>query len=620
MENHPIFEKAGIRARLYLLFIFICLTALSGRLWVVQIIEGDKFRAKADDNRIRTSYVVAPRGLIKDVEGRIVASNRPSFNLEILSEDVKDIDKTLADIAEMTGTEVEILEKNIQSSKSRLKFEPKILLQDISRDMVARIAPNLYRLPGVFINSEQTRNYLYNHIASHLIGYTREIRDKQLEDEEYATYRIGDIIGQDGIERSFERYLQGTRGFKKIIVNARGARVGELSYESEMRGSTIILSIDLDLQAVLDYVLEKQNGAIAVMNAKTGEVLALTSSPTFNPNIFTTTLKPESWRNLQQDAKLTNRAIGGIYPPGSVFKIFTAIAALSENVTNAKESVNCPGYYPFAGRRYGCWRKTGHGNVSLHRSLVSSCDVYYYVNGSRLGVDRIYKYANMFGFSERTGIDIPGEKAGLVPSSAWRRQNPLPGGDTRWYPGETLSVSIGQGAVQVTALQVARAMAAVVNGGKLLNPILIKQVYSADNNLIIDNIGPIINKELDIKPEILEVVKKALAGVVNEPGGTAGSVRLSPHFGVLVGGKTGTAQVAGLQHGIKGKLNDHAWFAGYAPLEDPEIVVAAVAENGGHGGAVAGPIVNKVMTAYFAKKKFRTISIDSSAAPESPRD
>jgi penicillin-binding protein 2 len=512
--------------------------------------------------------------------------------------------EVLAAIAEVP---YESLQERVKLQKRRHKFEPTLLLRDISRELVARISAARFRMPGIVISVVPARNYLYGSIGAHLIGYTREITATQLQSPKYPGYLLGDIVGQFGIEATMERYLRGQHGLQRIIVNSFGSRVGELSSDPEVAGSTLTLTLDSRLQRAADEALAGHHGAIVAIDVKTGEVLALASSVSFDPNVFTTELKPETWREIMGDHRLTNRAIQGAYPPGSVFKPFMEVAALQEAVTNPKERVQCNGGIWFKGREYKCHKKGGHGAVDLYSALVQSCDVYFYTMGQRLGVDRIHHYASLFGLGEKTGIDVADEASGLIPSSLWKRRAFRNPADQKWYAGETLSVSIGQGAVTTTPLQLARSIAAIVNGGTVMKPLIVKSIVSSDGRVVDSGFGdPVALRTVPIDASILERVKEGMVGVVNDPRGTGHKAQLVKELGVKVGGKTGTAQVVGmLRRDQQGKpvadrnREDHAWFVGYAPVDNPRVAVAALVEHGGHGGAAAAPLVAKVMTRYF---------------------
>ena len=362
-----------------------------------------------------------------------------------------------------------------------------------------------------------------------------------------------------------------------------------------------------------------KRGAVVALNPNTGEVLAISSGPRFDPNIFAREIPVEIWKDLVGSAekKMNNRAIQGTYAPGSVFKIITAIAAFSEGVINPQDSINCPGFYMFGGRPFKCHKHGGHGRVNFQSAMAQSCDVYFYTVGQRLGVDRIHDYAKKFGLGLVTGIEIPDERVGIVPSTEWKRNYFKKPEDQKWYPGETLSVSIGQGALTLTPLQVARMLAVLVNGGKLFKPHIIKKIQSNYGGYKDENFGkdPFVAQE--IEPRILDLVRQALVSVVNDPHGTGHNAKLADSYGVTGAGKTGTAQVASLhREGNDQSLKDHAWFAGYAPAENPRIVVVALIENGGHGGAVAAPVVRSVMEAFFNREKREIAEVQVQASIE----
>ena len=342
------------------------------------------------------------------------------------------------------------------------------------------------------------------------------------------------------------------------------------------------------------------------MVPQTGEIIALTSSPGFDPNIFTGELSADQWRELVagKERRLGNRAVQGAYPPGSVFKVFMSVAALSEQVTGVNERIFCPGYLSFGGRNYRCHKQSGHGYVDLNDALIQSCDVYYYTVGQRLGVDRIFDYATRFGLGTPTGLALVKEASGLVPSTAWKQRAFSKEDDKKWYLGETLSVAIGQGATTTTPLQIARGISALVNGGRVLRPYLVREIRSADGNLRDTDFGPEEIRRIDVSDRILKVVRDAMIGVVNDVNGTGRKAILPKESNIIVAGKTGTAQVASLvHHGTRQEYEDHAWFAAYAPAQKPEIVVVAIVENAGHGGSIAAPMVKEVMTAFFKERK-----------------
>lgn len=581
----------------------LAVLALVVRLWILQVVNGAEYRRKSETNRIETIYIAPPRGYITDRNGKLLVSNRPSYLLEVTRENVEDFDTMWRVLEPILGVPVPELEARFKKGMvSRRRYESTIVARDVSREVVAQIVTERFRLPGVRIAAVPTRDYLYGALAAQTLGYTREVNAKQLGLPKFSNYRVGDTIGQSGVEHEWEGYLQGTRGRQEVIVNAGGWRVGELSSEQESIGNSVETTLDLELQNAAEEQLRDKSGALVVLNVQTGEVLAMVSSPGFDPNVFGGDLTQKDWSYLSSDRRLLNRVTQGTYPPGSIFKPMLALAGLSEHVVNPNDTVKCSGSYYFAGRSYRCWKKGGHGVVNLRSALRQSCDVYFYLLGHRLGIDRIHQYASSFGLGEISGIGLGVESSGLIPSKEWKARVFSKAGDKIWFPGETLSVAIGQGAVTVTPLQMARAYAALANGGMVIQPRIIRRVNSREGHILVDLTKPNIQKRLSADPTDLDLVKQSLSDVVNAAGGTGGHARLGKEFNITVGGKTGTAQVVDLKfHGKKGRFEDHAWFVGFAPVENSEIVVAALIEHGGHGGASAAPVVQAVMTNYFSR-------------------
>lgn len=597
-------SSVAIRVNIALAIVAFGFFVLVLRLWYLQILKGDYFRFRSENNRLRTVFVPPPRGLIYDRDRTVLVKNRPAFNIDLTREDSPDPQRTLRDLAQILDLDADQLLKRVSDYQGqRRRFEPKLVLKDVTRDVVARVVARRFELPGISVNVVPNRDYVAGAFAPHLIGYLREINREQLESAAYSGYRPGEQIGQAGIEARWERYLQGKRGVRALIVNAIGTRIGESSFEPEIAGHDVVLTIDNDVQRAADAALAGKAGAIVAMVPTTGEILALSSAPGFDPNIFTAELTPEVWQDLQGPAaKLTNRAVQGAYPPGSTFKIFMAAAGLAEGVIGRDDRVFCPGYLAFAGRNYRCHKQTGHGAVNLAEAMAQSCDVYFYTLGQRLGIDRIHDYAKRFGLGLPPRLDLGGENSGLIPSTEWKRTHFGRSAEQKWYPGETLSVVIGQGATLVSPLQLTRSVAALVNGGRVLRPYVVKEISAADSSFKDDKFGAQEDSRLELDSKIVRVIIDSLRGVVEDPRGTGHKAALPKEFGVSVGGKTGTAQVVSLGSSDSAHTRDHAWFVGFAPVEKPRIVVTALVENGGHGGAVAAPLVRHVMATYFAKQ------------------
>lgn len=590
--------RVGVSLSIIALFIVV----VGLRLWYLQVLNGEQFLYQSENNRLRTIFVPPPRGLILDRNGKVIVKNRPSFNIELVLEDCPDRDGVIVKVASLVKADPESLKERLKEDKRRRRFQPRLLIKDISRDMLAVISAHQHELPGIVINVIPAREYVYGSTGAHVVGYIREITREQLDSARYAGYQLSDFVGQYGLEARWEQYLQGRRGTQNVIVNATGTKIGEYSSDPEHPGRNLTLTIDLKVQQAAEEALGDKRGAVVAINPNNGEVLALSSHPSFDPNVFAGEVSSEKWKELTTDKSkpMNNRAVQGVYPPGSVFKVFMLAVGLSEGVISRKDKINCPGFYTFGGRAYKCHKHSGHGAVDSFLALVMSCDVYFYSLGQRLGIERIFNYATRFGFGKPTGLELVDENAGLIPSEHWKRTYFKDPREKKWFPGETLSVAIGQGATLTSPLQIARAVSALVNGGNVYRPILVKRIESQDGSFRDENFAPQISNTLDIDPKIIQIVKDAMVGVVNDEKGTGKRASLLKELNIHVGGKTGTSQVVGLdKHRKGGELDHHAWFVGYAPAERPEIVVSALVEHGGGGGAVAAPVVKKVMEAFF---------------------
>lgn len=589
--------------RKLLLATTVVLTAiglLCVRLWYLQCVYGAYFRDLSENNRIRTIRTIPPRGTIYDREERVLVRNRPAFDIALMVEDVPDIPETLRQLAEVTNRDAQQLQKQFQSRSRGRPFEPQVVMSDVTREELARIKVSSYKLPGVIVRAVPTRAYPNDTLAAQILGYTREITKQQLESLADKDYKNGDLIGQTGIEKQWEEYLRGTAGYIQVEVDARGNRRGELGIVDDQSGDDMVLTIDLDLQAAAEKAFEGRRGAAVVLDPKSGEVLALLSSPSFNANIFSGKMVAQDWEQVATDRNkpLSNRAIGSKYPPGSTFKLFTAMAGLAAKKITPNTEVHCPGYYMFAGRPYRCHKRSGHGSVNLLRAITMSCNVYFYQLGQQLTISGINRYLTMFGFGQVSGIDIPGEDPGILPSEEWKKRVL---GD-RWYPGDTMPVSIGQGYVVVTPIQMAVAVSALANGGTVYRPFLVKKIIDHRTGEVTVR-EPAVVRQVDpdeVSPEVIRTVREFSVNVVNDKRGTGKRAALP---GVTVAGKTGTAQVGALGKESLGEhFKDHAWFIAFAPAEDPQIALAVIVENSGHGGEFAAPVSKQIMEVFFRKK------------------
>ena len=448
------------------------------RLGYLQIIKGEQFYNQSQTNQLRVVKIIPPRGRIYDRNGNILATNVPSFNLELIPEATNNPDEIIKKIAQLINLDENLLFENYNKLKTkRFKYEAKLLFKNLDRDRVAVVEANRYQLPGVNINPVPARFYPNNQMAAHLLGYTREINLEQLNSEQFVGYSSGDIVGQKGIEKTFENILQGQKGKQTLIVNAFGQKIKEAYFQPPISGQDVVLSIDLNIQRASEDALANNSGVIVAINPNNGEVLSLVSKPSYDPNIFSGEITKDIWQDLflGDNKKLTNKAVSGTYPPGSIHKIFMASSGLTEGVVSTKDKIFCPGHYRVGNSRpFKCHKESGHGAVDLIDALKMSCNVYFYTLGERLGIDRIFKDITAFGFNEATNIELDSEKTGLIPSSEWKKKYFKKPEDQKWYAGETPSVSIGQGANIVTPIQIARALAGLVNGGKIFDLTLIK--------------------------------------------------------------------------------------------------------------------------------------------------
>ncbi|MDR1677289.1 MAG: penicillin-binding protein 2 [Deltaproteobacteria bacterium] len=603
-------EKSG-----WMVFIKIamlaCFSILILRLWFLQIGEGEKHLEKSLSNQFSVANIPTSRGLIMDRNGRPLVENEVVFEIGVIPKSVSNPEAMVASLAQLTGSsEKELLDK-FQSFKKTRPYATNILLSGLTRADLAIIESRKHELEGISVELNSIRKPIKGNFAPHLIGYMGEISQAQLDSGDYLGYRRSDLLGQSGLEQSLEGLLRGQKGQRRMTVDSKGRMIEELSIDYPAPGYDIRLTIDSRLQRVAQALLGEQAGAIVIMDPRNFEILALASSPVFNLSDFVGGISRDRWRSLNEDpfSPMQDRAVSGLYSPGSTFKIAVSLAALAEGVITPDTVFNCAGSLRLGNHSFGCWNRHGHGSVNLLNSLKQSCDVYYYEVGRRLGVDRLAsKVREFFGLGRPLGLELKSEKGGLVPDQAWKMKRY----GRSWNQGETLPVSIGQGYLLTTPLQVAQYTAVVANGGTLYKPHLVKEIVDFDGKMVHNNQPEIIN-QMSIKPEYLASVRKGLEAVVNDPGGTGKKAKLAE---VKVAGKTGTTQTVSLEkyQGFSAsnrpyKLKDHAWFTAYAPSDNPEVVVTILLEHTGGGGAKSAPIAAKVLAAYFDK------SIDTNLLP-----
>jgi penicillin-binding protein 2 len=597
-----------LRRRSQLLFIFIAVAFLGliTRLVFLQIVEGERFTYLSENNRIRIKRVPGTRGMIFDREGQLLVDSRPSFDLIFVPEDSERPETTLKLLAGYLRRDPVELLKTFEENKNRAAFDELVLGRDIDWPAVVAVETHQLELPGVSLRARPRRNYSDGPMAAHVLGYLGEINQKQLKLLKDQGYVLGDEIGQYGLERRWEELLRGQSGGQQVEVDALGRRVRVLHEVTDVPGYTVHLTLDRQLQETAYEALKGKEGTIVALDVHSGAILALASTPAFDPNTFARGIKADEWSGLIKDQlrPLSNRATQGQYPPGSTFKIVMSIAGLEEGVIQPESFIQDPGFYSFGNRSFRDWKKGGHGAVNLHRAIVESCDTYFYQLGPKLGIDRIAKWANAFGLGEKTGIALDDERSGTIPSTEWKRKRYR----QPWFPGETVSVAIGQGYVTVTPLQLANMMAAVANGGKLYRPYVVNKVESVDGATVREY-GPEVIRTIELKPDTLKRVRAALADVVSGPHGTGAAARSEV---VSIAGKTGTAQVVEMKGGyVKTEQlayfnRDHAWFVSYAPVENPQVAIAVLVEHGGHGGDAAAPMAKKVFEKFIEVQKQST--------------
>jgi penicillin-binding protein 2 len=583
-------------------FIVFLTLVLLIRLWYLQAVKGDYYHEQAESNRIRPVKLRPPRGIIYDRQGRPIVENVLTFDISLVPEDATDLDATIDKLASVIKSTPAAIRAELDDAAAvRTKYEPVKIREEAPWDEVALIEAHQEDLPGAIIEPEHRRHYPYAGLASHQLGYIGKVTQSQRKQEQAD---LGLLTGQGGLEKVYDKFLRGIAGRRMIQVNAAGRKVMDLGIEEPKPGTDIYLTIDLDAQKAAEEALGDRAGAVVAMDPNSGEILALVSHPNYDPNLFPRGIAPKDWVRLMNDPShpLYNRAIQSVYPPGSTFKIIVALAGLESGVIKPDEKINCKGYLKSGKHVFRCWKKDGHGAISFHRALVESCDVYFYTMGERIGWDRIAQYAKNLGYGSLTGILLPDEKPGLIPTTEWKKKRTK----EQWYPGDTYINSIGQGYVLVSPIQACQMISAVANGGFFYRPSLLKLTRNRETGAV-KAFSPECKNRVALDPAALEEVRTALAGVVNEPGGTAHAAQ-NPF--AIVAGKTGTSQVIAQKvpgRKLSEKTQDHAWFIAYAPVGDPKIAVAVLVEHGGHGGGAAAPVARQVIEEYLKNAGPKTV-------------
>ncbi len=591
-------------------FVLLCFGLLALRFYVLQVQRHDYFLTRAEDNRIALLPVVPHRGAIVDRNGVVLARNYATYTLEITPSEVDDLDRTLDELAALVPIEARDRRRFRKLLEESRNFESVPLRSRLSDEEVARVVAQRYRLPGVDVKARLLRDYPQGSTAAHVLGYIGRINPRDIEriEErgETANYRGTQHIGKAGLEQSYEAELRGTTGVEQVEVNAGGRAVRALSRTPAIAGNDLELTLDVELQRVAENAFGERRGALVAIEPATGGILALASMPSFDPNLFVDGISTQDWKALNDspDHPLLHRAIYSAYPPGSTFKPFMALAGLEGGKRTAKQAIHDAGYFNFGGHRFMDDKIGGHGMVDLHKSIVESCNTYYYQLANDLGIDGIAAFMAPFGFGARTGIDLPGEAAGVLPSPQWKRERFRKAEQQRWYAGETISVGIGQGYNAYTPLQLANALAALVNDGKLFRPHVVRHVVDPRSGAR-RVIEPAPLRQIPLRQAHLKAVLDAMVDV-NRSGTGRRAFQGAPY---TVGGKTGTAQVFSLrgQRYVEGRvrerLRDHSWFVAYAPAEKPRIALAVLVENGGFGAQSAAPIARQVLDYYLLERR-----------------
>lgn len=590
------------------LVVLVAWLLLIARLFYLQVVHGERYRDSAEGNSVRTHRVVATRGMIFDRIGEILVDSRPGREVAVVPHETRDLKRTLERVAALMGLERDALLERAGDPQGRARFQALTVARDADRAAVARVRSRLWALEGVFDRVVPIRDYRFGSSAAHVLGWLGEISAEELQQRAYQGYRPGDPVGKGGVERLLDAELRGRDGGRNVLVDAYGREREPLGEIEPQPGRNVILTLDHRLQEVAERQFDElgRNGAAAALDPRTGEVLLLLSRPSFDPNAFAVGLDHDEWNRLAEDPgkPLMNRALQGLYPPGSTYKVVTALAGLETGLVNEEFEVTCAGSYRLGRKRYRCWRRGGHGPVRLQRAIAESCDVFFYRVGHELGIEQLAYYARALGLGEPTGIDVGAELAGLVPTPSWKRRRY----GEPWVEGETLSVAIGQGANLLTPLQLLTLYSSIGTGGLRYRPFLIRALSEPSGRLIWRT-EPVLESELPFATESLDRLRSALHGVVHDQRGTGAVMRHLPG-GVEAAGKTGTAQVVALgafpaedEEEVPLERRDHAWFVTYAPAQAPRIAVVVLVEHGGHGASAAAPIAREIVARFLENER-----------------
>lgn len=591
-----------------LFIVIILISILIIRMFFLQVVKHNEYETQSNDNRLRLMPLSPTRGLIYDKNNQLLAENLPTYSLEIIPEQIKNLDNTihrLQKIVHITDYDIAQFKKTL---KQKRRFDSIPIRFRLSEVEVARFAVNQHVFPAVDIQARLDRHYPLNTLTAHVLGYVGRINEAELNRIDHSKYAGTSHIGKVGIERYYEDILHGEVGMQRVETNASGRILNIINRTDPTPGATLKLHLDIELQQTAAEALGEYTGSIVAIDIKTGGILVFVSKPGFNPNLFVNGIRPTEYRILQTSSgkPLFNRALKGQYPPGSIVKPFVGLAGLINDITTPEQKNYCPGFYslPESSHRYRCWKKWGHRHVNLKSAIAQSCDVYFYDLAFQLGIDKLHEFMTLFGFGQKTGIDMLGERDGIMPSRQWKRDNK----NEAWFPGETVNTGIGQGFMLTTPLQLANATATFARKGIIIQPKLVQEIiYTNQGKSEIKKQTPQKSK-IQLNTQHLQLIKEAMIEVIHGPRGTARAIGQDAAY--TIAAKTGTAQVFTVaqdasydEKTIAKKLRDHALFVAFAPADDPRIALSIIVENGGHGGSTAGPIARKIMDHYLGVKK-----------------
>jgi len=581
-ESSTVPEDVKQRLNWLLIFVVICFAILVISLWYLQMIKGEEFKERAVENCIRSLVEDAPRGRVYDRQEKLLVTNRPAVVVSIIPAEVDDLEELSERLSGIIGISPEKISQTVKNYREN-PFKPVKILDDCKTNKIVEIEEKKNELKGVVLEVKPRRDYLFHDFAAHSLGYVGEIDKEELQQFGNPKFQGGDIIGKAGLEKYYDNILRGEKGGKEVEVDASGQEVATLLYQKPVPGEDLVLTIDKDLQLYGENLLFGKKGSIIISDPNNGEILALVNRPSFNPNIFANGISSSDWQRLSTDADypLTNRSVQGVYSPGSIFKVVTAIAALEEGVTDRKRKIYCSGSFELAGQVFTCWKETGHGSLNIVDAIAHSCNIYFYTLGKDLGIERFSKHMQKFGLGEKTGIDLPAEAVGTIPSAQWKERE----FKEIWFPGDNINLSIGQGYLLLTPLQVHNIITAITGEGEIYKLHLVEKVISADGKTV-KEIKPEIYRKLNISPDTFKIVKEGLRQTILKGTGWRANIK-----GLAVAGKTGTAQ--------NPQGETHAWFIGFAPYENPEVCITVFLENGGEGGEAAAPIARAMLEKYF---------------------